>query len=233
MVSPRPSLVVRGAGRYEVLLVLLATVLVLSPFVSTVLEPVIVALLGGVLVYALWTSRAAIGVVWVAAGLAMACVLTSAVAPVWLGSVPGGLRPGQHHPQHRCHRVDRDAPDPATIGHLGDVGRRRCHLSPSGSDLRRHVHVPGPALRRRLLRPNGVAELRRLPLLQLHHPDHRRFRGPDRGHGPRPHARRGRGSDGPALPRHHRRLHRRDPTTPHIGRDDRTARAPTQRSEER
>jgi hypothetical protein len=54
--------------------------------VSTVLEPVIVALLGGVLVYALWTSRAAIGVVWVAAGLALACVLTSAVAPVWLGS---------------------------------------------------------------------------------------------------------------------------------------------------
>ena len=86
MVSTRPSLVVRGAGRYEVLLVLLATVLVLSPFVSTVLEPVIVALLGGVLVYALWTSRAAIGVVWVATGLALACVLTSAVTPVWLGS---------------------------------------------------------------------------------------------------------------------------------------------------
>ena len=84
--SARPSIAVRGAGRYEVLLVLLAMILVLSPFVSTVLEPVIVALLGSVLVYALWTSRAAMAVVWVAAGLAMACVLTSAVAPVWLGS---------------------------------------------------------------------------------------------------------------------------------------------------
>ena len=70
--SPRPSMVVRGAGRYEVLLVLLAAVLVLAPFVSTALEPVIVALLGGAFVYALWTSRAAMVSAWIAASLAVA-----------------------------------------------------------------------------------------------------------------------------------------------------------------
>jgi hypothetical protein len=79
-------MVVRGAGRYEVLLVLLAAVLVLAPFVSTALEPVIVALLGSAFVYALWTSRAAMVVVWVAASVAVACVLTSAVTPVWVSS---------------------------------------------------------------------------------------------------------------------------------------------------
>ena len=89
MTSERPSVVVRGAGRYEVLLVLLATVLVLAPFESTVLEPVIVALLGGVLLFALWTSRAASSLMWVAAGLAVGCVLTSAVAPVWASSSRG------------------------------------------------------------------------------------------------------------------------------------------------
>jgi len=74
---------VRGAGRYEVLLILLTVVLVLSPFVSTVLEPVIVALLGGVLVYALWTSFAGSTLLWVAAGLSVACVAASAIAPLW------------------------------------------------------------------------------------------------------------------------------------------------------
>ena len=79
----RPPVAVRGAGRYEVLLVLLTTVLVLAPFVTTVLEPVIVALLGGVLVYALWTSLAATTLLWVAAALSVACVATSAIAPIW------------------------------------------------------------------------------------------------------------------------------------------------------
>ena len=51
--SRRLPVVVRGAGRYEVLLVLLAVVLVLAPFESTVLEPVIIALLGRVLIFAL------------------------------------------------------------------------------------------------------------------------------------------------------------------------------------
>jgi hypothetical protein len=74
---------VRGAGRYEVLLILLTAVLVLAPFVSTALEPVVVALLGGVLVYALWTSLAATTVVWVATGLSVACVATSVIAPMW------------------------------------------------------------------------------------------------------------------------------------------------------
>ena len=79
----RASIAVRGAGRYEVLLVLLTIVLVLAPIVNTVLEPVIVALLGGVLVYALWTSSAATTLLWVAAGLSVACVATSAIAPIW------------------------------------------------------------------------------------------------------------------------------------------------------
>jgi hypothetical protein len=85
-VTQRLPVRIRGAGRYEVLLVLLATVLVLAPFVSTVLEPVIVALLGGVLVYALWTSGSGDTVMWVAGGLVVACVFTSAVAPVWADS---------------------------------------------------------------------------------------------------------------------------------------------------
>jgi hypothetical protein len=84
--SPRLAVVDRGAGRYEVLLVLLAAVLTLTPFVTTFLEPVVVALLGGAFVYALWTSRAAMVAVWVATGVAVACVLTSVVSPVWLSS---------------------------------------------------------------------------------------------------------------------------------------------------
>jgi hypothetical protein len=47
---------------------------------------VIVALLGGVLVYALWTSLAATTLVWAAVGLSVACVATSAVAPIWAPS---------------------------------------------------------------------------------------------------------------------------------------------------
>jgi hypothetical protein len=82
----RPSIVVRGAGRYEVLLVLLAAVLVLAPLVSTALQPLVVALLGVILVYAMWTSRAATSLMWVATGLALACVVTSAVSPVWSDS---------------------------------------------------------------------------------------------------------------------------------------------------
>jgi hypothetical protein len=89
MVSDRPSVVVRGAGRYEVLLLLLVIVLVLAPFESTVFEPVIVALLSGVLVFALWTSSAATAMVWLGAGLAFACIVTSAVAPVWAASSKG------------------------------------------------------------------------------------------------------------------------------------------------
>lgn len=85
--SPRRlPITVRGAGRYEVLLILLASVLVLAPFLTTVLEPVIVALLGGILVYALWTSLAASMLVWLAAGLSVACVATSAIAPIWADS---------------------------------------------------------------------------------------------------------------------------------------------------
>jgi hypothetical protein len=82
----RPPMSVRGAGRYEVLLILLTAVLVLAPFVSTALEPVVVALLGGVLVYALWTSLAATTLVWVATGLSVACVVTSVIAPIWAQS---------------------------------------------------------------------------------------------------------------------------------------------------
>jgi hypothetical protein len=82
----RPPLAVRGAGRYEVLLILLTLVLILAPFVSTVLQPVIVALLGGALVYALWTSLATVAWVWFAAGMSVACVATSAVAPIWTPS---------------------------------------------------------------------------------------------------------------------------------------------------
>jgi Ion channel len=89
MVSEKPSVVVRGAGRYEALLLLLVMVLVLAPFESTVLEPVIVALLSGVLVFALWTSSAPSVVVWLGAGLALACVVASAVAPVWAASSKG------------------------------------------------------------------------------------------------------------------------------------------------
>ena len=88
-VSRRPSVVVRGAGRYGVLLVLLAMFLVLAPFESTFLEPVIVALLGSVLVFALWTSRAVTSVLWGAIGLTLACVVASAVAPVWASSSRG------------------------------------------------------------------------------------------------------------------------------------------------
>jgi Ion channel len=91
MVSERPSVVVRGAGRYEALLLLLVMVLVLAPFESTVLEPVIVALLSGVLVFAMWTSSAPSFVVWLGAGLALACVVTSAVAPVWTASSKGAF----------------------------------------------------------------------------------------------------------------------------------------------
>lgn len=86
MASRRASMHVRGAGRYEVLLILLVSVLVLAPFLSTVLEPVIVALLGGVLVYALWTSLADTTLVWVALGLSLACVATSLIAPIWAHS---------------------------------------------------------------------------------------------------------------------------------------------------
>ena len=85
MSSPRPPVAVRGAGRYEVLVVLLTLVLVLAPFLNTVLAPVIVALLGGVLVYALWTSLAASTVLWVAVGLSVAFVATSAAEPIWAG----------------------------------------------------------------------------------------------------------------------------------------------------
>jgi len=89
IVSQRPSVVVRGADRYEVLLVLLAVVLVLAPFESTVLEPVIIALLGSVLIFALWTSGAVTSVLWGAIGLALACVVASVVAPVWASSSRG------------------------------------------------------------------------------------------------------------------------------------------------
>jgi hypothetical protein len=88
-VSQRPSVVVRGAGRYEVLLALLAVVFVLAPFESTVLEPVIIALLGSVLIFALWTSGAVTSVLWGAIGLALACVVASVVAPVWAPSSRG------------------------------------------------------------------------------------------------------------------------------------------------
>jgi hypothetical protein len=64
-------------------------VLVLAPFESTFLEPVIVALLGSVLVFALWTSRAVTSVLWGAIGLTLACVVASAVAPVWASSSRG------------------------------------------------------------------------------------------------------------------------------------------------
>ena len=87
---------VRGAGRYEVLLILLVSVLVLAPFLSTVLEPVIVALLGGVLVYALWTSLADTTLVWVALGLSLACVATSLIVyktPVECPSVTAAACP--------------------------------------------------------------------------------------------------------------------------------------------
>ena len=87
--SESPSVVVRGAGRYEVLLLLLVLVLLLAPFERSVLEPVIVALLSGVLLFALWTSSAPTVVVWLGAGLALGCIVTSAVAPVWSSSSKG------------------------------------------------------------------------------------------------------------------------------------------------
>lgn len=89
MVPERPSVAVRGAGRFEVLLLLLVLVLALAPIESTVFEPVIVALLGGVLVFALWTSSAGTAVIWLGAGVALACIVTSAVAPVWAASSKG------------------------------------------------------------------------------------------------------------------------------------------------
>ena len=223
MVPPRPSLVVAAPAGTKFCSCCWRRFSSSPRSVSTVLEPVIVALLGGVLVYALWTSRAAIGMVWVATGLALACVLTSAVAPVWLGS---------------SRVLYALVSITLSIGAIGAIvthlTRRRSATSATLAGavaiylllglIFADVYMCLAQLRRRrLLRANGVAERRRLPLLQLHHPDHRRFRGPDRGHRPRSHARRGRGVDGSALPRHHRRLHRR-PDDPAHGRDGRTAR---------
>lgn len=78
----------RGADEYGVVLVLIVAVMVLAPFESTVLRPVINMLLGLIFVFSLWTAGSRRGLIVALAWLAMGGVVASAASQAISGKAP-------------------------------------------------------------------------------------------------------------------------------------------------
>lgn len=81
----------RGSSHYEVILLLVVLIIVLTPFDTVVTRPLIVALLGVVVVFALWTSGAADRLLIAAAVVSVASVGIAVAGQLVAGRFARGI----------------------------------------------------------------------------------------------------------------------------------------------
>lgn len=85
------SIRARGSGHYEIVLLLVVVIIVLTPLESSGMRAGFVALLGTAFIFAFWTSGARPWVVAATSGLAVAAMLLAAVGLATGGAVARGL----------------------------------------------------------------------------------------------------------------------------------------------